>query len=460
MRLYRKIIITAVAVPALLSLDSCGVYKTYTTPDSTMLTAEYKAARDSSQNPEALGNLIWENVFTDPMLNDLINRALANNTSLNNARLNVDIANAQLKGAKLAFFPSLAISPNGAGASYAGSKMSWSYTIPAQVSWEADVFGKLTNSKRSAEATLHQTQAYAQAVRSQIISGVANCYYSIASVKKQLELYRTTSKLWGETVEIMENMKEAGRTTEAAVVQSKANYYAIQAGITDLEVSLQKLNSSLSLLLNEKPGEWDIPADATLKAPAIVTGQTPMSVLVCRPDVAAAERGMEIAFYTTNIAKAAFFPAINITAQGGFTNLLGGMLKNPGDWMAQLAGSIAAPIFSRGQNTARLEAAKKQQEQALNTFENTLLSACKEIEDLMVVYTKADTKAKYLTQQVDNLKKSVEYTNDLLQYSNGTYLEVITAMQSLLSAQMSELSNDLTRTQTIISLYQAMGGGR
>ncbi len=460
MRLYKKILITAVAAPALLSLGSCGVYKTYTTPDSTVLTAEYKAARDSSQNPDALGNLMWENVFTDPMLADLINQALANNTSLNNARLNVDIANAQLKGAKLAFFPSLAISPNGAGASYAGSKMSWSYTIPAQISWEADVFGKLMNSKRSAEAAMYQTQAYAQAVRSQIISGVANCYYSIASVKKQLELYRSTSKLWGQTVEIMENMKEAGRTTEAAVVQSKANYYSILAGITDLEVSLQKLNSSMSLLLNEKPCEWNISADAHLTAPTIVTGAVPMSILVCRPDVAAAERGMETAFYATNIAKAAFFPSINITAQGGFTNLLGGMLKNPGDWMAQLAGSIVAPIFSRGQNMARLEVAKKQQEQALNTFESTLLSACKEIEDLFVVYSNAETKASYLVKQVENLEKSVDYTNDLLQYSNGTYLEVITAMQSLLSAQMSQLSNDLTRTQTIISLYQAMGGGR
>ncbi|MDE6693840.1 MAG: TolC family protein, partial [Muribaculaceae bacterium] len=339
-------------------------------------------------------------------------------------------------------------------------KMSWSYTIPAQISWEVDVFGKLTNSKRSAEAAMHQAEDYAQAVRSQIIAGVANCYYSIASVKKQLELYRTTSKLWGETVEVMENMKEAGRTTEAAVVQSKANYYSILAGITDLEVSLQKLNSSLSLLLNEKPGEWNVASNATLKAPAMVMSATPMSALVCRPDVAAAERGMYTAFDAYSIAKGVFFPALNITAQRGFTNLLGGMLKNPGDWMAQLAGAITAPIFSRGQNTARLEAAKKQQEQALNTFESTLLSACKEIEDLMVVYTKAESKATYLTQQVANLEKSVEYTNDLLQYSNGTYLEVITAMQSLLGAQMSQLSNDLTRTQTIISLYQAMGGGR
>lgn len=460
MRLHKKIMITAVAAPALLSLGSCGVYKSYSTPDSTLLTAEYITARDSGYNKEYFGNLMWENVFTDPLLQDLIKMALANNTSLENARLNVDIANAQLKGAKLAFFPSLALAPNGAGASYAGSKMSWSYTIPAQVSWEIDAFGRLTNTKRSAEATLHQTEAYAQAVRSQIIAGVANCYYSIASVKKQLELYRTTSKLWKETVETMENMKEAGRTTEAAVVQSRANYYSILGGITDLEVSLSKLNSSLALLLNEMPHPWEISADSSLKAPAIVVGETPMSALAFRPDVAAAERGMEIAFYTTNQAKAAFYPSINISAQGGFTNLLGGMIKNPGDWMVQLAGAITAPIFSRGQNIARLEASKKQQEQAFNTFENTLLSACKEIEDLMVVYVMANKKSSYLQKQVSNLEKSVEYTKDLLQYSNGTYLEVITAMQSLLNSQMSQLSNELLRTQTIISLYQAMGGGR
>ncbi len=444
----------------LLSLSSCGIYTNYHTPDNTALTAEYVNARNAGPDDKAFGNLLWENVFTDPVLAGYINQALVNNTSLRNAQLNIDMAQAQLKGAKLSFFPAVAFSPNGAGSSVAGSKMSWTYALPLQVSWEVDVFGKLRNSKKSAQASLYQSESYAQAVRSQIISGVANCYYSIASVKQQLKLYRNTSELWKETVEIMKNMKEAGRTTEAAVVQSSANYYSILAGITDLEVSLTKLHNTMSLLLNVMPQEWEVSENASLAEPTFLTKGVGMDCLAFRPDVAAAEMSLASAFYATNQARSNFYPSLTISAQGSFSNLLGSFIKNPGDWIYNLAGSLTAPLFSRGANIARLEAAKAQQQQALNNFEQALLSAGKEVSDYLVTYDKAVEKTGYINQQVANLEKSVEYTNDLFIYSNGTYLEVITAQQSLLSAQMSALSNQLNRTQSIINLYQAMGGGR
>lgn len=444
----------------MIGMSSCGVYTKYHTPNDTPLTTEYVNARQAGPDQNAFGNLLWENVFTDPQLAEYINQALANNKSLRNAQLNIEIAQAQLKGAKLAFFPALALSPNGAGSSVAGSKMSWSYGFPLQASWEVDVFGKLRNSKKAAQAAVYQSEAYSQAVRSQIISGVATCYYSIASVKRQLELYRHTSQLWKESVETMKNMKEAGRTTEAAVVQSTANYYSILGGITDLEVSLQQLYNSMSLLLNVMPQEWAVNTDATLQAPQFLSKGVPMSCLAFRPDVEAAEQSLASAFYATNQARSNFYPSLTISAQGSFTNLLGGMIKNPGDWIANLAGSLTAPLFSRGANISRLEAAKAQQRQALNSFEETLLSAGKEVSDYLVKYDKSVEKTGYLEQQVANLEKSVEYTNDLLQYSNGTYLEVLTAQQSLLSAQMGLLSNELNRVQSIISLYQAMGGGR
>lgn len=194
MNKYKKLILAAAVAPTLLSLGSCGIYTSYKTPNDTPLTSEYLNARTSGADSTAFGNLMWEQVFTDPQLVEYINTALANNKSLTNSQLNIEIAQAQLQGAKLAFFPALALSPNGAGSSVAGSKMSWSYGIPLQASWEVDIFGKLRNSKKAAEASLRGTEAYAQAVRSQIISGVATCYYSIASVKKQLELYRSTAE--------------------------------------------------------------------------------------------------------------------------------------------------------------------------------------------------------------------------------------------------------------------------
>ena len=445
------------------SMSSCHIYKKYETPTSTALTKAYAEARQAEVDSAAFGNLLWEDVFTDPLLADLIERALQNNANLQNAMLNVDVARAQLRGARLSYLPSLALAPNGSGSSMAGSDLSWSYTLPAQLSWEVDIFGKLLNSNRGAKAALLQSEAYAQAARSQIISAVASTYYSIAAVRAQLDLSRTTSELWKETVQTMRDLKEGGRgVTEAAVVQSAANYYSILGSITDLESSLDKLNNTMSLLLDTLPQEWTVTNRVDLSVPEILRAGVPMVELACRPDVQAAEQSLAAAYYATNSARAAFYPGLTITANGGFTNLLGSMVKNPGEWVYNLAGSLVAPLFSRGQNIARLQASKAQQQQAMNNFEYSLMSAAAEVSDALTVYEKSKEKSGYLKEQVANLEKSVEYTRDLLIYSTGStsYLEVITAQQGLLQAQISQINTELARANAVINLYQALGGGR
>lgn len=445
------------------SMSSCHIYKKYETPTSTALTKAYAEARQAEVDSAAFGNLLWEDVFTDPLLADLIERALQNNANLQNAMLNVDVARAQLRGARLSYLPSLAIAPNGSGSSIAGSDLSWTYTLPAQLSWEVDIFGKLLNSNRGAKAALLQSEAYAQAARSQIISAVASTYYSIAAVRAQLDLSRTTSELWKETVQTMRDLKEGGRgVTEAAVVQSAANYYSILGSITDLESSLDKLNNTMSLLLDTLPQEWTVTNRVDLSVPEILRAGVPMVELACRPDVQAAEQSLAAAYYATNSARAAFYPGLTITANGGFTNLLGSMVKNPGEWFYNLAGSLVAPLFSRGQNIARLQASKAQQQQAMNNFEYSLMSAAAEVSDALTVYEKSKEKSGYLKEQVANLEKSVEYTRDLLIYSTGStsYLEVITAQQGLLQAQISQINTELARANAVINLYQALGGGR
>ena len=444
-------------------MSSCHIYKKYETPTSTALTKAYAEARQAEVDSAAFGNLLWEDVFTDPLLADLIERALQNNANLQNAMLNVDVARAQLRGARLSYLPSLALAPNGSGSSMAGSDLSWSYTLPAQLSWEVDIFGKLLNSNRGAKAALLQSEAYAQAARSQIISAVASTYYSIAAVRAQLDLSRTTSELWKETVQTMRDLKEGGRgVTEAAVVQSAANYYSILGSITDLESSLDKLNNTMSLLLDTLPQEWTVTNRVDLSVPEILRAGVPMVELACRPDVQAAEQSLAAAYYATNSARAAFYPGLTITANGGFTNLLGSMVKNPGEWFYNLAGSLVAPLFSRGQNIARLQASKAQQQQAMNNFEYSLMSAAAEVSDALTVYEKSKEKSGYLKEQVANLEKSVEYTRDLLIYSTGStsYLEVITAQQGLLQAQISQINTELARANAVINLYQALGGGR
>lgn len=462
MNIKKIMILPAAALTLAASLGSCNVYGKFKMPIDTPLTEEYVRACDASADSSAFGNLKWQQVFTDPALVDLIYQALANNTDLRNAKLNVDMAHANLKGAKLSFLPSVALAPNGAGASYAGSDLSWSYQLPMSVSWEIDAFGKLLNNKRMQQASYMQTKAYEQAVKSQIIAAVANTYYALATTQRQLVLQESTSEKWAETVQTMKDLKEAAKCTEAAIAQSEAQYSSILGQITDTKAQLRQLNNTMSLLMNVQPQEWTTSQPAMLTVPTILRESIPMKELAARPDVRAAEYSLESAYYTTAAARAAFYPSINITANGGFTNTMGSMIKNPGDWFYQLAGQLTAPLFSRGQNIARLEASKAAQQKALNSFEYTLLSAAAEVSNAMTVYEQAVAKSGYLEQQVSSLARAVEINETLLKVGgyNTTYLEVITAQQNLLGAQMSALACDLTQARALVNLYQSLGGGR
>lgn len=454
---FKSLAIVAVAS----TLSGCHIYQKYSLPENEAIVNDYRKALETAPDSTALPYLGWREVFTDPMLQSLIQTALDNNKDLANARLNIDIARAQLKGAKLSYFPSLALTPNGGTASYGGSHMNWSYTIPLALNWEIDAFGKILNRKRGAEATVEQTEAYRQAAQSQIICGVASTYYALVLLNQQLDLTKRTSEIWADQVESMKAMKTAGMVTEAAVVQSEANYYSILASIPDLEQQIKITQNTLSLLLNTYPQEWQVTSNLNFDIPeALVTG-VPISYLAVRPDVAAAERGLATAYYTTNSARAAFYPSLNITAQGGFTNLLGSMITNPGKWFIQLAGQLTAPIFSRGQNIATLEAAKASQQIALNNFEYAVLNASAEVSDAMVKHQKNHEKRLQVNKQVDALEKSVEYTQELLTFGQSTtYLEVLTARSALLQAQLSSLGCWHNKVTALIDLYQAVGGGR
>lgn len=442
------------------TMSSCHIYNKYELPKDNAIIGEYQKAIETPVDSSAFGNLAWQEVFTDTILQRYINIALDANKDYKNAKLNIDIAHAQLKGAKLSYLPSLSFNPNGGGASYAGSPMSWSYSLPLAVSWEIDIFGKTLNNKRKAQVALEQTEAYTQAVRSQIIGAVANTYYALVSLNEQLRITQTTAKLWQEQVESMVLMKEAGRVNEAAVVQSRANYYYILSTIPDLENAIHQANNTMSLLLNTHYNKWEVTKSLNVESPVIFTEGIPVGYLAARPDVKAAEKGFATAYYATNIARTNFYPSLVISAQGGFTNLLGSIITNPGDWFIQLAGSLTAPIFSRGRNIATLEVAKAQQQQALNNFEYTILNAASEVSDALMQFNTNEAKRMMLLKQIDQLEKSVEYTQELLTLGQATYLEVLSAEQSLLSAQISSLNCWHSKVSALINLYQSLGGGR
>lgn len=447
--------------------SSCHIYQKYQLPDSdtSKMVSDYREAIESNDST-GLPYLGWEKLFRDPLLQSYIRQALAENVNLDNARLSVDQARAQLKGAKLSYFPSLALAPTG-GTSWGGgnqlpwSHNSWTYSIPLAANWEIDAFGKILNRKRGAKASLEMAEAYEQAARSQIVCGVASTYYALVMLHQQLGLLERTAEIWKDQTETMELMKEAARTNEAAVVQSKANYCSILASIPDIKAQIKTTEAAFSLLLNTYPQNWEVTSDLAFDLPVEIAGGIPLTYLATRPDVRAAERSLAAAYYQTNLARAAFYPSLSVSLTGGFTNQLGSFIKNPGEWFLNLAGSLTAPIFSRGQNIATLESAKAAQKIAMNNFEYAVLGAAADVSDALVSISSNQEKREYVEQQVDNLEKAVEYTQDLFQLNSGaTYLEVLTARSALLQAQQSALACWHSRVAAIISLYQAVGGGR
>lgn len=465
----KKQYIIFVAGMALL-LSSCHIYTPYKRPevDTKGLYRDPTSLTDTLVTDTTnLGDLPWDAVFTDPQLQALIRLGLEQNPDLQTAMLRVKEAEAGLRSAKLAYTPSLALAPQGGWASTEvpntlGEKWAsqWTWTAPVSASWEIDIFGKLLNAKRGAQAALMQTEAYRQAVQTQVIATIANTYYSLLMLDKQLEITEETSRLWKESVETMRAMKEAGMVNEAAVVQSEANSYMIDASIPDLKQAIRETENALSVILYQAPHQIERGKLDQQRLPDMLDAGVPVQLLANRPDVLSAEMALASAYYTTNQARSAFYPSLSITGNFGWTNDFGSVVLNPGKMIANAVGSLVAPIFSRGANSARLRVAKAQQEEALIAFQTALLNAGSEVSNALYLYKAAEEKRIQRELQIDALEKSVEYTRQLLSLGTSTYLEVLTAQQSLLSARLTEVSDEFQRMQAVVNLYHALGGGR
>lgn len=447
-------------------LTSCGIYKSYERPQNLTqgadslfrdTTATYKVVKADNAN---YGNTPWQQVFTDGQLQTLINKALTNNTNLKNADLSIQQIEAMLKMQRLAYYPSIAFSPQGTMSSWDFNKASKTYAFPIAASWQFGSMGTIRNTKKQYETNLELTKATKQSIRTSIIANVANLYYTLQMLDEQLKTTQSTITIWAENVRAMELMKTAGMTTEAAVAQAKANYYNLQATIPTLKNNISQTENALCLLLCEAPhpisrGEFN--ADAFPKSYS--TGMS-VDLLANRPDVHAAEMQIASAFYGVNIAKSAFYPSLTITAQGSWTNNAG-MIVNPGKILANLVGSITQPLFANGKLKANLKVSELQLQTAQNNFTQTLLQAGQEVSNALAQYQAAAQQEEACKKQVDQLTTALESTQQLFQHStNTTYLETLTAQQSLIQAQLTLISDKFDKVQAAISLYQALGGGR
>ena len=461
-----------------LLLNSCGIYTKYQRPEDIKTDGLYGqdvAAEDTA----SIASLSWRTLFTDPQLQLLITHALQSNTDLLSAQQRIKEAEATLMSARLAYLPSFMLTPTGGVSSFDQSKGSWTYTAIASAGWELDVFGKVTNAKRRSKALYLQSLEYEQAVSTSLIANVANLYYTLLMLDEQLRISTETATNWQTSVRTMRAMMAAGMTNEASVSQSEANCRQVEASLLDLKQQVREVENSLSILLGDVPGSINRPASAGVgssasasehasarsalfaqRFPQELTVGVPLQLLSRRPDVKSAELSLASAFYGTNAARSAFYPSITLSGTAGWTNSAGSAIINPGKLLLSAVGSLTQPLFNRGLNLAQLKIAKAQQEEAKLSFRQSLLNAGSEVNNALTQVQVARGKTELRTQQIASLETAVRSTQLLMQHGTSTYLEVLTAQQSLLSAQLTQVADRFDEVQGIINLYQALGGGR
>lgn len=451
----RMIVLCSVAT---ILLAGCGIYKPYSRPEveTEGLYREHTGINDTT----SIADLSWNELFTDPLLQKLIRQGLDNNADLGIARLRIKEAEAALLSSRLAYLPGISLNSQGEVSRFDGERSLKTYNLATPAEWEIDIFGRLTNSKRKAKAALEQSRAYKQAVQTSLIATIANSYYHLLMLDGQLEISRQTAETWMETSRTLQLQKNVGETNEAAVAQAKANKLAVDASILTLQRQVHSLENSLSALLGMTPQRIDRSTLQKQVFPDQLTVGIPLLLLNRRPDIRQAEFMLMQAFYTTNVARSAFYPRITLSGTLGWTNQSGAGITNPGSWLLNAIGSLTQPLFNRGTNIANLRIAKAQQEEAVLSFRQSLLNAGNEVSDALAQWQTAGSRLAIDREQIVLLQTTVNSSRQLMEHSSSvSYLEVLTAQQSLLQAELTEMDDWFEKVQGVVNLYHALGGG-
>lgn len=421
---------------AALLMAGCSVYRPYVRP---AVQADGLYGPGVAQGDTAsIATLHWSELFTDPDLQALIRIGLENNTDLAVARLRVEQAEATLMASRLAYLPSATLSPQGQLSSFDGSKPAKTYNIGASAEWELDIFGRLTNSKRRAKAALLQSDAYRQAVQTQVVSAIANAYYNLLLMDTQLDINRRTAAVWEENLRTYEARMRVGEANGAAVAQENA----------------------LSTLIGQMPQAIRRGTLADQHFPDSLSVGVPLQLLARRPDIRQAEMALAQAHYATGEARSAFYPRITLSGRAGWTNTDGSAIINPGNWLLSALAGLTQPLFNRGQNITNLRIAKSQRQEALLQFRQSLLKAGAEVNDALSQWQTARARIGVTGEQIASLEEAVKSTTSLMESSTGaSYIEVLTARRDLLAAELAQVQDRFDEIQGIISLYHALDGG-
>ena len=447
---------TFILLWAVCLMTGCSIYKPYSRPE--VQTEGLYRDLEETKDTASIATLGWRNLFSDKNLQALIEKGLERNTNLRVAHIRVKAAEAVLMNARLSYLPSVVLTPDGSISGTEGAKAIKTYNLAASASWEIDLFGKVTNAKREALATLEGSRAYRQAVETQLIATIANSYYMLLMLDRQLIISEQTLITWKETEHSIEALKRAGKSNDAAVLQAKANRLALEASVVSIQKSIRETENGLSALLADT--SHDIMRGALQKQqfPDTLSAGLPIQLLANRPDVRQAEWNLAQAYYATNAARSAFYPSLTLSGSTGWTNNVGGVVVNPGSWLFSAVGSLMQPLFNKGTNIANLRQAKARQEEALLLFQQSLLDAGKEVNNALTRWQSARIRMDYVNQQIMTLQEAVRKTELLMQHTSTNYLEVLTARQRLLEAELTQAQDKFEEIQGVIDLYHAVGG--
>lgn len=438
-------------------MSSCGIYTKYERPKNIMPDNLYRDIE--IHDTTSLASLSWKELFTDPKLQTLIEQGLSNNTDLQIAYLKITETEATLSASRQTFLPSVSLAAQGGLSSLEGDKPTKTYSVAALADWELDVFGKLRNAKEGAKASVEGSKAYHRAVQTRLIATIADSYYTLLMLDKQLSVSNETLHNWTENVRITSALKTAGRTNESAIAQAEANKLVVESAVLKLQRQIKEVENSLSVLLGMVPQSIDRASLDKQNFPSELTSGVPLQLLSNRPDIQQAEYTLAQFFYATNEARAAFYPSISLSGSAGWTNSTGGIILNPEQLLLNAIGSLVQPIFNRGTNKAKLRIAKTQQEEALLTFQQGLLNAGAEVNNALTQWQTARQQLVLSDRQINSLQTAVRSTRLMMQHSNTNYLEVLTAQQTLLDAELSLAEYRFDEIQGVISLYHSLGGG-
>ena len=452
---------------ALFFLTGCLSTKPYEapTPETDGLYGPQPVELDST----TLAEVPWQDVFEDSTLRGLIDEALRNNLDLRDAVQQVRVAEANLQEAEGALLPDLFVEgsasygepsdngPSGAGQGAVGATDQYSASV--STSWEVDVWGRLTSAKKAQRAVLFETEATRRAVQTAVVANVARAYYQLLALDRQLSITEETVENRATDLETVRALKEGGVVTNVAVQRSRASLEAARASVHTLQQAITERENALSILLGRAPGAIERTRLSAQSPIDSLAAGVPGQLLRNRPDVIAAEYRYRSAFELTNSARAAFYPSLTVTAEGGLESLNVSDLLTPGSLFYNLIGGITQPIFAQNRNEARLKRRTARQVQARLGLRRALLTAGSEVSNALSRYRNTSQRLEARRAQLTALDTAVAESRELLRYGEETYLQVLTAQQEYLAAQLDVVDDRLQRLLAGVELYRALGGG-